>query len=106
MKSSRSLWQNTNTKDRLALFVVSNHRTYVMKVIQVPCWGNRNFRFDLTHTALVVIDMQRDFLAADGHVACKHGTAGQLAAIVPTAVSVLDAARQKKIRNRSYARRV
>ena len=69
-----------------------------MTTIHVPCWDNREYRFDPSHTALVVIDMQRDFLAEDGYVAVKYGTAAQLATIVPKTKNLLDAARQVQLK--------
>ena len=69
-----------------------------MALIQVPCWDSRKYTFDPSHTALVVIDMQRDFLADDGYIAVKYGTAAQLAAVVPKTMSVIDAARQVKLK--------
>ena len=69
-----------------------------MKAIQVPCWADRTYTFDPHHAALVVIDMQRDFLAADGYIASEHGTAAQMAEIIPTAIHVLDAARRGKLK--------
>ena len=42
--------------------------------------------------------MQHDFLAADGYIASKHGTAAQMAVIIPTTFRVLDAARQGKLK--------
>ena len=42
--------------------------------------------------------MQRDFLADDGYIAVKYGTAAQMAAVVPKTSSVIDAARQAKLK--------
>ena len=69
-----------------------------MPMIEVSCWDSRKYTFNPCHTALVVIDMQRDFLATDGHISSKYRTVAKLAAIVPKTISVLEAARQAHLR--------
>ena len=49
------------------------------------------YRFDLTHTALVIIDMQRDFIEPGGFGASLGNDVTRLQAIVPTVRRVLDA---------------
>lgn len=59
----------------------------------VPCWENRSFEFDPRHTALVVVDMQRDFVSDDGYVGFRHRGRNPLSRIVPELLRVLAAAR-------------
>lgn len=49
------------------------------------------YRFDLAHTALVVIDMQRDFIEPGGFGASLGNDVSRLQAIVPTVRRVLEA---------------
>jgi nicotinamidase-related amidase len=53
----------------------------------------RTFSFDPAHTALVVIDMQRDFLEPGGFGAALGNDVTPLQAIVPTVRRLLDRAR-------------
>ena len=52
------------------------------------------FRFDLPHTALVIIDMQRDFVEPGGFGATLGNDPARLQAIVPTVRAVLVAWRR------------
>ncbi len=61
---------------------------------EINCWNNRTFPFDINSTALLVIDMQRDFLASDGYIATKYPEVTALQAIVPAVKKVLQAARK------------
>ena len=63
-------------------------------MVEVACWDNRSFRFSPDSTALLVIDMQHDFLAPDGYIAVTYGDAPSLAGIVPRVSAVLGAARK------------
>jgi biuret amidohydrolase len=49
------------------------------------------YRFDLAHTALVIIDMQRDFIEPGGFGETLGNDVSLLAAIVPACSAVLDA---------------
>jgi nicotinamidase-related amidase len=49
------------------------------------------FRFDVAHTALVIIDMQRDFVEPGGFGASLGNDVTRLQAIIPTVRRVLDA---------------
>lgn len=51
------------------------------------------FRFDAAHTALVVIDMQRDFIEPGGFGEALGNDVSLLASIVPTVARLLDHAR-------------
>ena len=53
-----------------------------------------DYSFDVKHTALVIIDMQRDFIEPGGFGETLGNNVGLLAAIVPTVKSVLDAWRK------------
>ena len=53
-----------------------------------------DYTFDVKHTALVIIDMQRDFIEPGGFGETLGNNVGLLAAIVPTVKSVLDAWRK------------
>ncbi len=53
-----------------------------------------DFTFDVKHTALVIIDMQRDFIEPGGFGETLGNNVGLLAAIVPTVQRVLDAWRK------------
>ena len=62
-------------------------------MIKVSCLDERDFEFDPLHTALVVIDMQRDFVSHDGYVGIRHRRRNPLARIIPELLNVLAAAR-------------
>ncbi|MES2090486.1 MAG: isochorismatase family cysteine hydrolase [Pseudomonadota bacterium] len=53
-----------------------------------------DYEFDLEHTALLIIDMQRDFIEPGGFGASLGNDVSLLAAIVPTVQRVLQAWRQ------------
>ena len=53
-----------------------------------------DYSFDVTHTALVIIDMQRDFIEPGGFGAALGNNVARLAAIVPTVQKVLHAWRR------------
>ena len=53
------------------------------------------FTFDYTHTALIVIDMQRDFIEAGGFGESLGNDVSTLAAIVPVVAGLLAFARQE-----------
>ena len=53
-----------------------------------------DYTFDVKHTALVIIDMQRDFIEPGGFGETLGNNVGLLAAIVPTVKRVLDAWRK------------
>jgi biuret amidohydrolase len=50
--------------------------------------------WDGTRTALIIVDMQRDFLDPDGWFSLTGGAGAPLRAIIPAIVSVLDLARK------------
>ena len=52
-----------------------------------------DFTFDPATTAVIMIDMQRDFIEPGGFGATLGNDVSLLAAIVPTAAKVLDACR-------------
>jgi nicotinamidase-related amidase len=54
---------------------------------------HRTFRCDPAHTALICIDMQRDFLDPGGYAAAGGEDVGLVRGIIPRAQAVLDAAR-------------
>jgi nicotinamidase-related amidase len=53
-----------------------------------------DFQFDMTHTALLIIDMQRDFIEPGGFGASLGNDVSLLQAIVPTVQRVLQAWRE------------
>jgi nicotinamidase-related amidase len=55
------------------------------------------YRFPMSHTALVMIDMQRDFIEPGGFGASLGNDIAQVAAIVPTAAALLGWARQHRL---------
>jgi nicotinamidase-related amidase len=61
--------------------------------MNIRCRHGRTFKADPERTALIVIDMQRDFLDAEGASGLAGVDTGRLAAIVPAVRGVLDAAR-------------
>ena len=56
------------------------------------------FRFELASTALVVIDMQRDFIEKGGFGEALGNDVSRLAAIVPTTRALLDLCRARRLR--------
>jgi len=65
----------------------------VSTLLSIPCRHGRTFSADPAATALLVIDMQRDFLDPQGASGLAGVDTARLAAIVPTVRGVLDAAR-------------
>jgi nicotinamidase-related amidase len=63
----------------------------------VHCDHARLFRFDPASTALLVIDLQRDFLDPRGHCAAMGDDIAPLQRIVPTCRRVLDWARAHRL---------
>lgn len=64
-----------------------------MGTVIIPCRHGRTFRADPSTTALLVIDMQRDFLDPAGASGLAGVAVDRLAAIVPAVRRVLGAAR-------------
>lgn len=60
----------------------------------VPCNFDRSFSCDPASTALIAIDMQRDFIDPDGYCAVNYGDVSACAEIIPRFKAVLQAARQ------------
>jgi nicotinamidase-related amidase len=63
-------------------------------LISVPCRQGLSYAFDPAQSALLVIDMQRDFLVEGGMCAQAGEDISGLRAIVPTVAAVLEAARR------------
>ena len=63
-------------------------------LISVPCWQGLSYAFDPARTVLMVIDMQRDFLAEGGMCAEAGEDISGPRGIVPAVAAVLDAARR------------
>jgi len=59
----------------------------------IKCWGDRSFGFDPATTALLVIDMQRDFLDPAGMAAVEGEEIDELRKIMPTLRALSAAAR-------------
>jgi biuret amidohydrolase len=57
-----------------------------------------NFTFDVKHTALIMIDMQRDFIEDGGFGAALGNDVSLLRAIIPTAEALLDFCRAHGIK--------
>jgi nicotinamidase-related amidase len=64
----------------------------------IECWGSRRFDFVARSTALLVIDMQRDFLDPDGMAAVEGVDTSQLRAVVATVTALIAAAREAGVR--------
>ena len=62
-------------------------------MLSVPCNFDRTFSFEADKTALLAIDMQRDFLDPEGYVASMGGDISMMRAIMPRFGAVLAAAR-------------
>jgi len=58
-------------------------------MIQISCWADRSYELDPAHSALVVIDMQRGFLAEE------VSENAELRAIMPRLKTVIAAARER-----------
>ncbi len=63
----------------------------------IECWGGRSFEFAAGATALLVIDMQRDFLEPGGMAAVEGEDISQLQAVAPTVADITAAARRCEI---------
>ena len=63
----------------------------------VSCNFDREFTFDTATTAVLAIDMQRDFLEDGGYCAAEGGDVSAGQAIIPAFAAVLDAARRAGI---------
>lgn len=64
----------------------------------IKCWAERSFRFHEASTALLVIDMQRDFLDLDGMSAADGEDVAELRKIIPAVQGLTEAARSAGIR--------
>ena len=64
------------------------------KKLSVPCWRGQQFKFLVATTALIVIDMQQDFLNPDVVSSCLGEDLDSLQPVVPKVRSVLEAARK------------
>ncbi len=67
-------------------------------MISISCAHGRSFDFVPQRTALIVIDMQRDFLAPEGASGVSGFDLTPLRAIIPRVQNVLSAARQSGLR--------
>jgi nicotinamidase-related amidase len=61
--------------------------------VRVSCQGGRDFSFEPTSTALLVIDMQRDFLDPQGMCAVEGDDLTPLCRIIPTIAAIAKLAR-------------
>ena len=61
---------------------------------RIDCWGGRSLRLPAGRTALLVIDMQRDFLDPDGMCGLLGEDVARLQAVVPALRRTLEAARR------------
>ena len=66
-------------------------------MVSVACNFDREFDFDLAETALLAIDMQRDFLDPEGYVASVGGDISMMQEIMPRFGAVLAAARDAEL---------
>ena len=64
---------------------------------KIWCNYDREFSFDTATTALLAIDMQRDFLEDGGYCAAEGGDVSAGQAIIPTFAAALSAARKSGI---------
>jgi len=67
-------------------------------MITVPCTFDRSFALEAASTALLAIDMQRDFLEDGGYCAAEGGDVSAGQAIIPAFAAVLGAARKAGIK--------
>ena len=56
--------------------------------VAISCASARTFAFEPCRSALIVIDMQRDFLEPDGWCAAMYGEAEAMRAIIPRVVTL------------------
>lgn len=61
---------------------------------EIPCRHDRTFLLEPARAALIVIDMQRQFIDPEGAVARSGADVSPMAAVVPTVAALLAAARQ------------
>lgn len=64
----------------------------------IECWGGRGFELAADATALLVIDMQRDFLDPNGMAAVEGDDISSLRAAAPIVAAITAAARRGGIR--------
>jgi nicotinamidase-related amidase len=64
---------------------------------EIPCSNDRAFSFDLNKTAVIAIDMQRDFIDNQGMAGVLGEDITQLQSIVQNCRNVLNAARNLKM---------
>ncbi len=58
--------------------------------VVIPCANARSFSFEPPRSALIVIDMQRDFLEPDGWCAARYGEAAAMRAIIPRVTTLTE----------------
>ena len=63
----------------------------------IRCWGDRRFEFDPRTTALLVIDMQRDFLDPEGMAAREGEDITPLRSVRPIVAAVRDICRAAEL---------
>jgi nicotinamidase-related amidase len=63
--------------------------------VRVSCQGGRDFCFEPTSTAFMVIDMQRDFLDPQGMCALEGEDLAPLSRIIPTIATLTKLSRQR-----------
>lgn len=63
-------------------------------MFEANCLGDRVFRFDPAHTALIIVDMQRDFVDTDGACGAGGMDVAPLQAIIPRTLAVLHSFRE------------
>lgn len=64
----------------------------------IVCWGGREFTFEPDSTALLVVDMQRDFLDSGGMAAVDGEDVAGLRNVMPAVAAVTAAARAGGVR--------
>jgi ureidoacrylate peracid hydrolase len=69
----------------------------VKTVMGLSCYSTLEEILDPTHTGLLVVDVQHDFVSPDGHFA-RHGKdIGQMRAMLPRLAALLDGAREHHV---------
>lgn len=66
-------------------------------MVTIPCNAGLSFDVDPATTALVAIDLQRDFLDPGGLIASLGDDISGMRAIIPNAVALIDAARAARL---------